>query len=68
MRNMATCKLDKMRHLATDVRNRKPYLGQEVKTCDKYLGQRPIKVKVPEVGYERPPASTSGDWTPDDRL
>ena len=23
---------------------------------------------MPEVGHERPPASTSGDWAPDDRL
>ena len=45
MRNLATCELDKRRHLVTDVRTSKPYLGQEVNVCDKYLGQRPIKVK-----------------------
>ena len=45
IRNLATCELDKRRHLVTDVRTSKPYLGQDVKVCDKYLGQRHIKVK-----------------------
>ena len=45
IRNLATCELDKRRHLVTDVRTSKPYLGQDVKVCDKHLGQRPIKVK-----------------------
>ena len=63
MHNLATCELDKRRHLVTDVRNWKPYLGQEVNVWQvsrstSYQGQ---EVKMPEVGHERPPASTSGD-------
>ena len=68
MRNLATCELDKRRHLVTDVRTSKPYLGQSVWQVSRSTSYQGQKVKVPEVGHERPPASTSGDWAADDRL
>ena len=68
MRNMSTCELDKMRQLVTGVRTSKPYLGQRVWQLSRSTSYQGQQVNVPEVGHERPPASTSGDWAADDRL